>query len=254
MQTDKLASAMSNVPPVSVLFVDDDDLYRNVMASELEERGFSVRHFADAMTFLPALDEAEHTDVIILDWHLPKTSGIELLAAIRRHGISVPVVFLTGRNSIPYETQAFEKGAADFVSKSKGVEILTRRLKRAVEDHGAPPGFIRGKLTLYRRTSRAEWNGKDLDLTVGEYNIVEILARHAGSYVLDRAIYDAQRAPGIVAGNAPQGFRTSVRSAVKRVRNKFRAVDPLFNEIENYRAFGYRWRVAPIAGPPTEAA
>ena len=242
-------------PPIRVLFVDDDEDFRNTMGMELEERGFSVRRFADAMSFLPALNEADDIDVIILDWHLPKNSGIELLRAIRRHGIKVPVVFLTGRNVISYENQAFEKGAADFVCKSKGVEILVRRLKRAVEDHGASRGWIsQGKLALCRRTSRALWDGQDLDLTVGEYNILEFLACNAGNYLSYRAIYDVLRTPGFTAGHGPEGYRANVRSAIKRLRNKFRAIDPHFNRIESFLTFGgYRWGPDATTGSSEEA-
>jgi len=228
---------------IRALFVEDDEFFREAMTLELEERGFSMRSFADAITFLPALDEADHADVIILDWQLPKTSGIELLAAIRRRGINVPVVFLTGRNLIPYENEAFEKGAADFVDKSKGVEILVRRLRRAVEDHGVSRRFSQGKLTLNRRTSRAVWDGQDLDLTRGEYNMVELLVRNAGNYQSYRAIYDVLRGPGFASGHGSEGYRANVRSAIKRLRHKFRAVDPHFSEIESYMAFGYRWRI-----------
>jgi len=213
------------------------------MALELEERGFDVRHFADAVTFLPALDQADDTDVIIIDWHLPKSSGAELLATIRRRGINVPVVVLTGRGIIPYENQAFQEGATDFVDKSKGVEILVRRLKRAANDIGPPRVSIHGKLNLYRRTSRAEWNGLNLDLTLGEYNTVELLVRNAGHYVCNRTIYDIMRTPCLAAGDGPEGYRVNVRSAIRRVRNKFRAVDPLFDAIDTYTAFGYRWRI-----------
>ena len=254
LQPDKPASALSGaVLPVRVLFVEDDEFFRNAMALELEERGFSVRPFADAFAFLPALDEADDTDIIILDWYLPKTSGIELLAAIRRRGINVPVVFLTGRNAIHHESQAFEEGAADFVDKTRGVEILVRRLKRAVEEHGACRDFIQGKLALHRRTSRGFWDGQDLDLTRGEYDILAFLAGNAGNYLSYRAIYDVLRAPGFASGHGPEGYRANLRSAIKRLRNKFRAIDPHFNEIESYVAFGYRWRTEP-AGPPPEAA
>ena len=154
-------------------------------------------------------------------------------------------VFLTGRNLIDYEKQAFERGAMDFIEKSRGVETLVRRLKRV----GTSPGSDQAgtgctaqrRLTLHRRVSRALWDGVDLHLTVGEYNVVELLALNAGNYVSYRAIYDVLRNPGFVSGRGVEGYRANVRSALKRVRNKFRALAPDFDAIESYMAFGYRW-------------
>ena len=57
-----------------------------------------------------------------------------------------------------------------------------------------------------------------------------------------RALYDRPRHEGFVAGDGQEGFKANVRSAIKRIRNKLRACDPAFDEIENYSGFGYGWR------------
>jgi two-component system response regulator ChvI len=232
-----------------VILVGDDQYYAETLTVGLSERGFSVRHFAEAKLFLAALDEVADADVILLDWHMPKVSGIDLLSALRRRGIKLPVVFLAaGRNSIEYESQAFERGARDFTDKSRGVDILIRRLWRMID---APvSGWVEqgrhcavmGKLELYRNLSRATWGGVDLKLTAGEYSVVEMLVLNVGNYLPHRTIYDVLRAPGFVCSDGQEGYRRNVRSAIKRVRNKFRAVDPTFAEIERYVSFGYRWR------------
>ena len=98
------------------------------------------------------------------------------------------------------------------------------------------------KLLLKLETSRALWNGADVDLTLGEYKLVHLLVSNAGSFVTYRAAYDRLRFEGFIAGSGNDGFRANVRSAIKRIRNKFRACDPAFDEIENYTGFGYCWR------------
>ena len=90
--------------------------------------------------------------------------------------------------------------------------------------------------------SRAFWNGVDANLTLGEYKLVHLLVSKAGSFVTYRAAYDRLRFEGFIAGSGNNGFRANVRSAIKRIRNKFRACDPAFDEIENYTGFGYCWR------------
>jgi len=77
---------------------------------------------------------------------------------------------------------------------------------------------------------------------VTEFKIIYLLVSRAGEYVTYRSIYDCVHHAGFVAGSGEEGFRTNVRSSIKRIRNKFRAFDARFSDIENYAAFGYRWR------------
>ena len=99
-----------------------------------------------------------------------------------------------------------------------------------------------GKLLLRPDFRRAYWNEVDLDLTLGEYNIVRLLASNVGRYVTYRAIYDRLHYEGFIAGSGADGYRANVRSAIKRIRGKFRALDPAFDKIENYSNFGYCWK------------
>ena len=235
----------SDLQGIRILLVEDDKDYADVLIAELAERGVNVRHFADRREFLRTIDHAIDAHVIVLDWHMLRMSGIDLLAAIRRRGVKLPVVFLTGQNLIQHEKEAFERGAMDFIEKSRGVETLVMRLKLVVmglgSDQAGAGCAAQGRLTLLRHVSRALWDGVDLRLTVGEYNVVELLALNAANFISYRAIYNALRGPGFVSARGIEGDRANVRTAVKRVRNKFRALDPDFDAIESYVAFGYRW-------------
>ena len=232
-----------------MLFVEDDEDYREALAADLSDRGFAVRGFADAASFLQSLDAAADADVVLLDWGLPQTSGIDLLPQMRRRGIRLPVVFLAGCSATKYEALAFDRGAADFIDKARGVDVLARRLRRAVE---ATPrrvvplsgenSMVVGKLVLEPNISRAYWNGLDVGLTVGEYKIAEFLVSNAGRYVTYRAIYDHLHYAGFVAGRGDDGYRSNVRSCIKRIRIKFNNCDPEFDEIRNYMGFGYCWK------------
>jgi len=102
--------------------------------------------------------------------------------------------------------------------------------------------MICGKLLLRPDVSRAYWKEVDLGLTFGEYNIVYLLASHVGRYVTYRAIYDRLHYEGFLAGTGAEGYRANVRSVIKRIRSKFRALDPTFDKIENCNSFGYCWR------------
>ena len=247
-----------------VVLVESDQYYREVLTGELLRQGFVVHAFADGASLLGSLATAVDADLVVLDWDLANSPGVKLLAELRRHGINLPVVFLTGkviatkqhercvlapRDALnAYECMAFDEGAVDFISKSRDRQVLVRRLRSVVElvklkaDLPSQEGLACGKLLLRPQTSRAFWNGVDVGLTLGEYNIVRLLASNVGRYVTYRAIYDRLHYEGFIAGTGDEGYRANVRTAIKRIRNKFRSCDPAFDEIENYTGFGYCWR------------
>jgi len=249
-----------------VVLVESDQYYREVLTFELLRQGFVVHAFADGASLLGSLATAVDADLAVLDWDLPKMPGIQLLAQLRQHGVTLPVVFLTGKviagddhdrcllaprealNANEY--MAFDQGAVDFIAKSRDRQVLVRRLRSVVElakpkpkpktDLPVQERLTCGKLLL--ESCRAYWNQVDVDLTLGEYNIVHLLASKAGSFVTYRSVYDRLRHEGFIAGEGAEGYRANVRSAIKRIRNKFRACDLAFEEIENYTGFGYCWR------------
>jgi two-component system response regulator ChvI len=214
----------------------------------LSWHGFAVRSFADGASLLGSLDITADADVIVLDWRLPNISGIDLLPQLRQRGVNLPVVFLTSHPQPANEKLAFERGALDFIDKTRGVEILARRLRLAAKS-GKPAAtpevekpIVCGKLVLSPSASRAYWKEVDVGLTVSEYDIVHFLASNVGNYESYRAIYDIQYYKGFVAGQGDQGYRTNVRSSIKRIRRKFCEVDSTFSEIQNSPSRGYRWR------------
>ena len=240
-------SLVKNVSRIRVAFVEDDDDYREAVSNELGDHGFDVTTFSDGNALLAAFGDGADAEIIVLDWSLPTMSGIDLLPRLRRMGIALPVVFLTGRSQPAYEQLAFDRGALDFVDKARGVPILAHRLRLIADSVKKPSepdlvdNFHCGRLMLKPRVSRAFWDDADIHLTLTEFKIVHLLASNVGSYVTYRAVYDCMHYVGFIAGSGENGYRTNVRSCIKRIRNKFRAVDPTFAEIDNYQSFGYRW-------------
>jgi len=233
---------------IRLLFVDDDDLYREAVTGELTDLGFMVESFGTSAALTEALANGTEANVIVLDWGLPDLDGIELLPRLRRQGIHLPVVFLTGQSSQAHEQLAFDRGALDFVDKSRGVPILAKRIRLLVGPSKRPAdgGPVEetlhcGRLMLKPKISRAFWDDSDVNLTLTEFNIVRLLASKIGDHVTYRAVYDCMHHEGFIAGSGEHGYRTNVRSSIKRIRSKFRTVDPEFGEIENYPSFGYRW-------------
>jgi two-component system response regulator ChvI len=240
-----LPASVSNPDAIRVLLIEDDPIDRGFLTDELSKQGFAVRKIA---SLLGAPDAAHDADVIVLHCDCAKISGIELLAKLQRLDVNVPVVLLTGEAPPAHECLAFDRGAVDVICKSRGSDVLIRRLKsvvkasRRTDQPRSDRSMICGKLLLRPNVSRAYWDAADLGLTLGEYNIVRLLASSVGRYVTYRAIYDELHYEGFIAGSGADGYRANVRSAIKRIRNKIRDFDPSFDEIENYAGFGYCWK------------
>jgi two-component system response regulator ChvI len=239
---------------VRLVLVEDDDEFREAAAAELEDLGFEVGCFSDGAALLEAFAAGATADVIVLDWNLPTLSGIDLIPRLRRAGVLLPVVLLTGRSTPNLENLALDHGALDFVDKTRGLPILAKRI-RLILDSSKKPEVMRGEesmdvgpLQLKTRVCRASWNGADIGLTLTEYKIVHLLVTNLGNHLTYRAVYDTMHHAGFIAGSGEDGYRTNVRSCIKRIRNKFRALDPTFACIANYPSFGYRWEVDPL--PP----
>ena len=232
-------AAIAKANAVRVLLFDGDPIHRAALTDELSKQGFVIRSFGDSGALLGAVRDAVDVDVIVV---LPKESSLDLLIKLRRQGVNVPVIFL-GARSLP----------AQAVSKLQGLEVLARRLRSvALEsvvkacgptDEAPHEGsLICGRLHLRSDDRRAYWNGLDVGVSYREYNLIHMLVSDVGQYKTYRAIYDRLHYVGFIAGSGNDGYRANVRSVIKRIRNKFRALDPAFDEIESYTGFGYCWR------------
>ena len=231
-----------------VLLIDDDDGYREALRGELVELGFDVTDCPDGRAGLDRLARGQCFDIVLLDWKMPTMSGPETLRQLMRRNVRVPVIFLTGMPSEDIEASALADGAVDFIDKSRAVSILDLRMRLAIHSSRASgegatsEEVVCGALRLRPQVCATVWSGRPVELTVTEFRIIRLLVRRAGDNISYREIYDCVHGAGFIAGYGDDGFRTNVRSLIKRIRQKFRAIDPDFTEIENLPSFGYRWR------------
>jgi two-component system, OmpR family, response regulator ChvI len=237
----------------SVVLVDDDDLYRDALCAHLIEEGLEVASFGSGRAALDHFDGGTAAaDAILLDWRMPELNGLEVMRELRGRGIAAPVIFLTAHNDDTHEEAALAGGAVDFIDKSRRVRILIKRIELIVEAQKNTPETVPaqasqirlGELELRFDTHRACWGGKTVDLTLTEFRMVARLAMKPGEDVSYRELYDLVHGKDFVAGYGSEGYRTNVRTFIKRIRKKFRALDDAFAGIENYASFGYRWKIA----------
>jgi two-component system response regulator ChvI len=238
-------------PAGRVLIIDDDGMFRESLSENLSDAGFQTTSFSDGPSALQYLTQAGPPDIILLDWKMPGMTGIEVLRHLRERKIESPVVFLTVLSDQIYEEAGLLGGAVDFIEKSRSFAILSRRVElilngrkgEAAKKAAAAQSniFEHGPLQLRRDVNRAFWKGTQIDLTLTEFQMVDYLVSRAGQDVRYRELYDLVHGEGFAAGSGEIGFRANVRAFIKRIRQKFRDVDPDFTQIENYPGFGYRW-------------
>jgi two-component system, OmpR family, response regulator ChvI len=196
--------------------------------------GFAVQVLDAAALNGPSAANID-ADMVVVDRSLAGT-----WVPLNTHKVNAPVVFITGLASpqADYGSDVIN-GCIDADSSLSALKLAASFAEGGKADP-AEEGVTCGNLTLHG--ARACWKSVDLALTIGEYKIVELLASKPGHFFTYRAIYDRLRHEGFVAGEGPRGHWANVRSAIKRVRGKFRAFDLAFEEIQNYTGFGYAWR------------
>ena len=168
-----------------LLLVEDEPVAARLLAKGLRERAYAVDVAPDGRTALARARDNDY-DVVVMDLGLPDMDGLWLCEALRRGGLTTPVLMLTARDAVPMRVAGLDSGADDYLTKPFDLDELLARL-RALLRRGArtpvPDRIAVGPLELDTRSQRAACNGIVLPLTTREYALLEYFARHAGEVV-----------------------------------------------------------------------
>jgi two-component system response regulator ChvI len=233
--------------PVTIALVDDD---RNILTSvsiALQAEGFATRVYSDGEAALKALTE-NPPDLAVLDVKMPKMDGMELLRRLREKS-ELPVIFLTSKDEELDEALGLAMGADDYITKPFSQRLLIARIRailRRAEARSAAaageepaaeeaPQIVRGRLSMDPARHRVTWDGRDVTLTVTEFMILEALAQRPGVVKSRNQLMDVAYQDDIYVDDR------TIDSHIKRLRRKFRAVDPEFKGIETLYGVGYRF-------------
>jgi len=171
----------------SILVVEDDQRLSQFIVTELKLEGYEVTTADDGMSALEKVREFP-PDLIILDWMLPKISGLDVCLRLRKTGIKIPIILLTARDEIPDRVLGLNSGADDYLTKPFSIEELLARINARlrssqVNDTSEILQFADLKLN---RITREVFRGKDaiaqrrftIELTAKEFDLLEYLLRH----------------------------------------------------------------------------
>jgi DNA-binding response OmpR family regulator len=172
-----------------VLVAEDDEGLRSVLERGLRENGYTVDAAADGELALRHLQAYEY-EVVIVDWRMPKVSGLEVVRRLRRRGSSVPVLMLTARDEASDRVTGLDEGADDYLIKPFDFSELLARL-RALQRRGdaVQSLLIRiGDLTLDTVTREVRVGTNEPRLTATELAILEVLMQRSPATVSRRSI------------------------------------------------------------------
>ncbi|HET6287808.1 MAG TPA: response regulator transcription factor [Amycolatopsis sp.] len=174
-----------------VLVVEDERRLAETLQWGLEADGYAVDLAHDGLEGLE-LAQLYPYQVIILDIMLPKLNGYRVCAALRKRGMTTPILMLTAKNGEYDEAEALDTGADDYLSKPFSYVVLTARLRALLRRGGAGTAGVLefGDLVLdpAKRTCRRA--GTPVSLTTKEFAVLECLLRHGGQLVTKREILE----------------------------------------------------------------
>jgi DNA-binding response OmpR family regulator len=202
--------------PRDVLVVDDNEKIVEVLTAYLEQAGFSVRSAVDGATAIAEVDRAV-PDIALLDVMLPGVDGIELTRRFQReHGL--PVILVTARSDEVDRLIGLEVGADDYISKPFSPREVVARVKAVLRRTGDQrPGdeTVRiGELSIDPERRAVAVQGRDVELTRTEFDILAAMAAHPGR------VYSRLRLLEIATGDAFEGYERTIDAHVKNIRKK----------------------------------
>lgn len=232
----------------SIALVDDDRNILTTLSIALQAEGYATRVYSDGEAALKALTE-NPPDLAVFDIKMPRMDGMELLRRLRSQS-DLPVIFLTSKDEEQDEEAGLAMGADDYIAKPFSQRLLLARI-RAILRRAGPgreaeveagetqvpesPVIERGRLAMDPARHKVTWDGRPVSLTVTEFLILEALAQRPGVIKSRNQLMDAAYPDDVFVDDR------TVDSHIKRLRRKFRAVDPEFGAIATLYGAGYSY-------------
>ena len=224
----------------TILLVDDEDSVQKLLAYPLERDGFRVLQARDGEEALARFAD-EHVDLVVLDLMLPKLDGLEVCKRLRAES-EVPIIMLTARDDELDKVVGLELGADDYITKPFSIREFRSRvralLRRAasMRSNGQQDAISAHGLTIDAGRRSVEIEGRAIQLTYVEFELLRTLASHPGRVYSRRMLLEA------LWGGADYREPRTIDVHVRHLREKLEP-DPAEPEfILTVRGVGYRFR------------
>ena len=224
-----------------IAIVEDEPALRENYGDVLRRQGYDVSAYPNRKQAMEAF-RGRLPDLVLLDIGLEDEvdGGFELCRELRAQSATLPIIFLTARDSDLDTISGLRLGADDYLTKNISLPHLSARIAalfRRLQVLSEPPAqdnvLERGPLLMDLDRFRVTWNGEAVDLTLTEFWLVHALARRPG-HVKNRD--QLMEEANIVVDDS------TITSHIKRIRRKFAALDAGFDAVETVYGMGYRWK------------
>ena len=208
---------------MKILVVDDEALLVKGIRFNLQNEGYEVITGSDGLEAVQAV-QTQHPDLVVLDVMMPNMDGLSACAKIREFS-DVPIIMLTARSEDADKLMGFACGADDYVTKPFNILELKARIKallrraRGPARPGRNPALLTvGDLSLDTEQRVAIRDGRTIDLTAKEYDLIELLMKNP------RRVYSRESLMNLVWGYSYAGDYRTVDVHIRRLREKLERV------------------------------
>lgn len=230
-----------------ILIVEDEADINSLLARILEAEGYGILQAFSGTEALLLL-EHETPDLILLDLMLPGLSGESLLQKVREGKHSrTPVLILSAKAALSDKVSLLKAGADDYITKPFEPEEVAARVQAALRRSNRPPErrdiLSHKNMTLCPESRTVTVNGRELSLTVHEFDLLHLLLENPGKVYSRESLYE------LVWQGGYYGENNTVNVHVSNLRKKLREADPLEEYIQT--VYGIGFRLAQPGGPQT---
>ena len=231
----------------SILIVDDESSIRDMLRMALESSGFLVDEASNVKIAQEKIN-LQSPDLLLLDWMMPGTSGVELVRRLRKKDATrqLPIIMLTAKDGDDHSIQALDTGADDFITKPFSPKALVARVKamlRRLENNNhelqQEQKITSGDITIDMVSHKATVNSKTLELSPTEFRLLAFFSSHSGR------VFSRNQLLNQVWGESVYVEDRTVDVHIRRLRKILEQYD-VDQYIQTVRGVGYRFEPAHI--------
>ena len=162
-----------------ILIVEDEEGIVQFLKQGLEEEGYIVSAANDGKEGLK-LFQNDKFDLLLLDWMLPKMTGLELCKTIRQENNKVPIIFLTAKDTVQETVEGLKSGANDYIKKPFSFDELVERIKVQLRDKKEQEILTLGTIEINIQKHQVIVNKMEVSLTQKEFDLLHYLVKNKG--------------------------------------------------------------------------
>jgi two-component system phosphate regulon response regulator PhoB len=229
-----MATTTSEASEINILVVDDEEDVVEVVSHFLEEEGYNVTRAYDGEEALEKV--TPEIDLLLLDIMMPRLNGYEVCEKLRSRveTETIPIIFLSAKIEEEDQVKGLMLGGDDYLTKPVSPQVILAHVKAVLRRSGVEESKTLQveNLTIYEDEYRASLEGKDLGLTLTEFELVRYLVRHP------RKAFTRQQLLETIWKDAMMVTERTVDAHIKNLREK---LGPFAKHIQTVRGVGYRF-------------